>query len=71
MLSDMLTLGLLKISFAAKAQRTEGHLLRKNEVWKVLKSLKFLSGILTPTVSNSKGQVIKPLYMFVMNKTTK
>jgi hypothetical protein len=28
----MLTLGLLQISLAAKAQRTDGHLLRENEV---------------------------------------
>jgi hypothetical protein len=54
----MLTLGLLQISLAAKAQRTEGHLLRGNEVWKVLKSLKFLFGNLIPTVSNKEGQVI-------------
>jgi hypothetical protein len=41
---------------AAKAQRT-GHLLRENEVWKVLKSHKFMFGALIPTVSNSEGQV--------------
>jgi hypothetical protein len=66
----MLTLGPLQISLAAKTQRT-GHLVRGNEVWKVLKSLKFLFGTLIPTVSNSEGQVIKPLYTFLINKTTK
>jgi hypothetical protein len=38
-LSNLLMLGLLQMSLAAKTQRTEGHLLRENEVWKVLKSL--------------------------------
>jgi hypothetical protein len=32
LLSYMLTLGLLQPSLAAKAQPTEGHLLRENEV---------------------------------------
>jgi hypothetical protein len=40
LLSNMLTLGLLQMSLAAKEQRT-GHLLRGNEVRKVLKSLSF------------------------------
>jgi hypothetical protein len=31
-LSNMLTLGLLQISLAAKSQQTEGHLLHENEV---------------------------------------
>jgi hypothetical protein len=66
----MLTFGLLQISLAAKAQRT-GHLLREHVVWKVLKSLKFLFGTLILTVSNSEGQVIKPLYTFLMNKILK
>jgi hypothetical protein len=52
----MLTLGLLQISPAEKAQQT-GHLLLENEVQKVLKSLKFLFGTLIPTVSKSKGHV--------------
>jgi hypothetical protein len=66
----MLTLGLLQITLIANAQRQEGHLFRENEVWKVLKSLKFLFGTLIPTVSKSEGQVIKPLYTFLMNKTS-
>jgi hypothetical protein len=66
----MLTLGLLQFSLAAKVQRTEGHLLRGNEVWKILKSPKFLFGTLIPRVSNSEGQVIKPLYTLLMNKTS-
>jgi hypothetical protein len=61
LVSNMLTLGLLQISLAAKAQRTEGNLLRENAVWKVLKSVKFLFGTLIPTVSKSEGQVIRLL----------
>jgi hypothetical protein len=38
LLPNMLTLGLLQISLAAKAQ-TAGHLLRENEARKVLKSI--------------------------------
>jgi hypothetical protein len=63
-------LGLLQISLAAKVQQTEGHLLCGSEVWKVLKCLKFLFGTLTSTVSNSEGQIIKPLYTFLMDKTS-
>jgi hypothetical protein len=50
----------ITILMAAKAQRT-GHLLRENELWKVLKSHKFMFGALIPTVSNSEGQVIRLL----------
>lgn len=37
-LSNMLTLCLLKISLASKAQRTERYLLREKEMWKAVKS---------------------------------
>jgi hypothetical protein len=39
LLLNTLTLGLLQTSLAAMAQRTEGHLLRENEVQKIQKSL--------------------------------
>jgi hypothetical protein len=43
------------------AQRTEGHLLRENEVETALKSLVFLTGTMTPPASESEGQVTNPL----------
>jgi hypothetical protein len=46
----MLTLGLLQISLAAKAQRT-GHLLHGNEVWKVLKSLSLFRTLIPITTT--------------------
>jgi hypothetical protein len=57
----MLILGLLQITLAAKAQRTEGYLLRRNEVWKVLKSLKSLFETLIPMIT-----IIK-IYMTLLN----
>jgi hypothetical protein len=60
LLSNMLKLGLFQISLAAKAQRI-GHLPSENEIYKVLKSPKFLFGTLIPTVSKREGQVINPL----------
>jgi hypothetical protein len=71
LLSNMFSLGLLQITSEAKAQQTEGHLLHGNKVWKVLKSLKFLFGTSIPTVANSEGYIIKPLYTFLMNKISK
>jgi hypothetical protein len=36
---------LIQISSAAKAQRTDGHLLRENEAEKVLESLMYVTGM--------------------------
>jgi hypothetical protein len=50
-------LTLLKISLTAEAQGKEGHSLHENKAEKVLKSCKFLVGILIQTVSETEGQV--------------
>jgi hypothetical protein len=58
-LSNILRLS--HVLLTAKAQRTEGRLLRENEVGILLKSLMFLVGILIPRASKNEGQVIKML----------
>jgi hypothetical protein len=50
---------LLRILFAAKAQRNEGYLLHKNGITKILKYVIFLAETLILRASESEGQLIK------------
>jgi hypothetical protein len=79
LLSNMLTLGLLQISLATKAQQIQGHLLDENQLWKVLKSLKltFRFKLLLSFVWNSdtssflKRMADKAIVNVSRNKTSK
>jgi hypothetical protein len=59
LLSNILSLSYVLL--AAKAQRTEGHLLCVNEVGMLLKSLMFLAEIRIPSSFKNEGKVIKVL----------